>query len=322
MCEINSKTIVMWSCSCRLKRGETLECEHGIMTSVNSDDPLSSHILKLFDPVAVCDYHCEQCGWRSSAACPATMQRLLLSFPRFLRVNVISPPTSEGVPADVHQHGPLQAFERLHLSQLIPQLQSAQGQYVLRAAIMYSQAHHWTYLHGQSPIYVSDDISRLATPEDLQEVALCARILLYEHDARIAACTPNPVSTNPVGRTETEATVSPVTPTRRKSMAGSGEVIVEPGPVLAPSAPTVPLSQSKTIRQLTRVTQQPAGVVGVNVDASLVRVTDPPSRMQRHTECGEVLRGRGSTELTVARTADLLAVEGRIRGRIRSSGEW
>ena len=172
MCEINSKTIVMRSCSCRLKRGETLECEHGIMTSVNSDDPLSSHILKLFDPVAVCDFHCEQCGWRSSAACPATMQRLLLSFPRFLRVNVILPPTSEGVPADFHQHGPLQAFERLNLSQLIPQLQSAQGQYVLRAAIMYSQAHHWTYLHGQSPIYVSDDISRLATPEDLQEVAL------------------------------------------------------------------------------------------------------------------------------------------------------
>ncbi len=41
------------------------------------------------------------------------------------------------------------------------------------------------YLHGQSPIYVSDDISRLATSEDTQEVALCARILLCEHDARI-----------------------------------------------------------------------------------------------------------------------------------------
>jgi hypothetical protein len=82
----------------------------------------------------------------------------------------------------------MQAFERLNQSQLIPQLQSAQDQYVLRAAIMYSQAHH---LHGQSPIYVSDDVSRLATSEDMYEVALCARILLYEHDARISVCSPN-----------------------------------------------------------------------------------------------------------------------------------
>ncbi len=134
MCEINSKTIVMLSCSCPFKRGEVLECEHGIMTSVN----LSSHTLKLLDLVVVCDYHCEQCGCWSSAECPAVTQRLLPSFPRFLRVNVILPPTSEGVPADFHQHGPLQAFERLNLSQLIPQLQSVQGQYVLRAAIMYS----------------------------------------------------------------------------------------------------------------------------------------------------------------------------------------
>ena len=101
MCEINSKMI----------------------TSVDSDDPLFHHILKIFDPVKLCDYHCEQCDWRPTGKCPAILRRLFLSLLRFLRVNITSPPTSEGAPEEFHQHGPLQEFERLDLSPLTPQLQ-------------------------------------------------------------------------------------------------------------------------------------------------------------------------------------------------------
>ena len=160
--------------------------------------------------------------------------------------------------------------------------------------------------------------SRLAISEDVQEVALCARILLYEHDARIAACAPKPVSTIPVQRMEAQATVSPATPTRCKSTAVNGEVMVEPGLLPVPPAPTVTLSQSKIVRQdrqleLTRTTQQPAGVVGVNVDAGLVRATAMPTRMHRQTECGEVLQGRGSTEVTAA-------VARQANSRLTSSG--
>lgn len=209
MCEINSKTITTSPCNCQSQQRERTECEHGIMIPVNSDDPLSHHILKLLDPAMVCDYHCEQCDWQSTEECPAITQRVLLSLPRFLRVNITSPPTSEGIPEDFHQHGPLQEFERLNLSQLTPQFQPTQGQYVLRAAIMYSQEHHWTYLHGQSPIYVSDDVSRIATPEDMQEVALCARILIYEQNVRSEECAPTPIPTNPVQNMAAGAVFSP-----------------------------------------------------------------------------------------------------------------
>jgi hypothetical protein len=43
---------------------------------------------------------------------------------------------------------------------------------------MHSKRHHWVYLHGQP----SDEQSRVATPADLQMVALChgSRILIYE----------------------------------------------------------------------------------------------------------------------------------------------
>ncbi len=46
--------------------------------------------------------------------------------------------------------------------------------------IMYSKRHHWVYLHGESPTLVSDETSRVATPDDIRGVAQCARILIYE----------------------------------------------------------------------------------------------------------------------------------------------
>ena len=45
---------------------------------------------------------------------------------------------------------------------------------------MYSRKHHWAYLCGTTPIFVSDHISRVATPADIQMITRCARILIYE----------------------------------------------------------------------------------------------------------------------------------------------
>ena len=129
---------------------------------------------------------------------PAIRRRSLLFYPRFLWVNVTSPLTSGRQPADFHQHGPLREFEQLDLSQLIPGLQPMLGQYVLRAAIMYSHKHHWTYVHGSPSIYVSDEISRVATSDDLQNVALCARTLIYEQYTDSEQFIIPPVSMNPM----------------------------------------------------------------------------------------------------------------------------
>jgi hypothetical protein len=70
----------------------------------------------------------------------------------------------------------------LYLSQLTPQPQRRALQYTLRAAIMYSRKLHWSYLCGTTPIFVSDHISRVATPADIQLIARCARILIYERN--------------------------------------------------------------------------------------------------------------------------------------------
>ena len=185
MCEMKSKTITTHSCKCQHQHtGENTVCEQGVTISVDSDDPLSLHIIKLFSPDSVSDYRCDQCQALTTLDSPAITQRFLLSLPRFLRVNITSPLTAQRLPEDSHKQGPLREFERLNLSQLTPQLQPTQGLYVLRAAIMYSQRHHWTYVHGSPSIHVSDELSRIATPGDLQNVALCARILIYEQDAR------------------------------------------------------------------------------------------------------------------------------------------
>ena len=45
---------------------------------------------------------------------------------------------------------------------------------------MYRKRHHWVYLHDQNSILVSDAIGRVATPGDVELVARCAQILVYE----------------------------------------------------------------------------------------------------------------------------------------------
>jgi hypothetical protein len=178
MCSIDFKWITTLRCKCQEQQRELTVRECGITLSVDSDATLTHHILRAFSPDNVCGYRCDQCQAQSSSDCPATRQRLLLSLPRFLRINITASLTSEALPVDFHRHGPLREYETLDLSQLTPQPLSKQAHYTLRAAIMYSARHHWTYLHGPTPIYVSDDTSRVASPQDIQMVALCARILI------------------------------------------------------------------------------------------------------------------------------------------------
>jgi hypothetical protein len=82
------------------------------------------------------------------------------------------------------------------LLQLTSHIQQAQNHYTLRVAIMYRKRHHWVYLHGQFPIIISDGVSRLASPEDLQMVALCARILIYEQNSPPDSSKPDSASSS------------------------------------------------------------------------------------------------------------------------------
>ena len=148
-------------------------CEQRITVSIMGCEPLAHHILGVFDPEAVSGFLCEQCRTQSCATHPAIRRQTLLSLPRFLRINVTAPLTPDGFPMDFHQHGPFREFERLDLSRLAPSPQCEQAHYTLRAAIMYSKRHHWAYLQGHTPIFVSDATDRVATPADLQMVALC-----------------------------------------------------------------------------------------------------------------------------------------------------
>ena len=181
MCAIDFKWTTTFPCACRGgRKRETTGSEQGLTISADSDAPLIQHIFKVFSPERVCGYRCDQCQAQSSVECPAIRRRSLLSLPRFLRVNITAPLASDALPMDFHQHGPLHDYERLNLSRLTPQPRQVQSHYILRAAIMYSKRHHWVYLHGETPIFVSDETSRVATPGDIQKVALCARILIYE----------------------------------------------------------------------------------------------------------------------------------------------
>ena len=177
-----------FTCACRVEqKRECTVSEREITISVDSAAALIHHVLEVFNPEHVYDYCCNQCQARSNAKRPATRQRFLLS-PRFLRINIVAPLTSEALPIDFHQYGPLREYETLDLSQLTLQPQRGQALYTLRAAIMYSKRHHWAYLYGHTPTFVSDDVSRVATPSDMHMVALCARILIYKRTSLPYSC--------------------------------------------------------------------------------------------------------------------------------------
>jgi hypothetical protein len=56
-------------------------------------------------------------------------------------------------------------------------------------------------------MYISDEISRIATPDDLQNVALCARILIYEQITNPEQFTAPPMLRNPTAKRQMETAV-------------------------------------------------------------------------------------------------------------------
>jgi hypothetical protein len=102
MCSIDFKWITTLHCKCQKQQREQTVRECGITLSVDSDATLIHHILRAFSPDDVCGYRCDQCQAQSSSDRPATRQRLLLSLPRFLRINVTASLTSETLPVDFH----------------------------------------------------------------------------------------------------------------------------------------------------------------------------------------------------------------------------
>jgi hypothetical protein len=180
LCTTEFRWSTTFPCACGETTRESTVREQGITVPITGRKSLDHHILCVFQPEAVSGFLCDKCKTKSCDKCPAVRQRSLLSLPRFLKINITAPRTPTGLPIDYHQHGPLQEYERLDLSDLVLPPQPKPVHYTLRAAIMYSKRHHWAYLHDQPPIFVSDATSRVATPGDVGLVARCARTLVYE----------------------------------------------------------------------------------------------------------------------------------------------
>jgi hypothetical protein len=183
MCAMDSVWITTPPCSCRMAKKAVLTEERGLTITVSNQQSFIHHVYKIFQSEQVSYYHCDCCWRNSSADHPAMRQRSLRSLLRFLKISITAPLTSAARPPDYHHHGPPRDYEMLDLSELTPQPRRRSMRYTLRAAIMYSKKHHWAYLCSTTPIFVSDHISREATPEDLLMVAHCAQILIYEQDS-------------------------------------------------------------------------------------------------------------------------------------------
>jgi hypothetical protein len=111
MCAMDFKWSTRPSCVCQNAGKWTLSEERGIAISINSNEPLIHHISTALNPEEVYYYRCDLCQTQSSVDRPAIRQRVLLSLPRFLKISIIAPLTSEALPADYHLHGPLREFE-------------------------------------------------------------------------------------------------------------------------------------------------------------------------------------------------------------------
>jgi hypothetical protein len=110
----------------------------------------------------------------ASTECPANRTRHPSSLPQTLRVDITASHADNALPRDFHQYL-LKQFECLELY--------PRDHFILIAAVMYSQRHHWVYVHGHFPIIIDDERSRAATSDDQQTVAKCACILFYGHQS-------------------------------------------------------------------------------------------------------------------------------------------
>jgi hypothetical protein len=166
----------------------------------------------------------------------------------------------------------------LDLSQLTPQPQRRASQYALRAAIMYSRKHHWAYLCGTTPIFVSDHISRVATPADIQMVARCARILIYERiypSNRLPGELDGPASHGAATATPKPDSATLIPLTVRSDLASTSQVPTATAPSIS-----------------TEVDQQESPPV------SVVHLKRSDTRLVKHGSGEQTRRGMRSTAVT------------------------
>ena len=147
---------------------------------LKSRDSLLQHVLAYFAQEPVSEYICDLCHISANDLNPAIKRRFLASLPRFLMITITESLGSNGLPTEQHPFGPLREFEQLDLSSVYQSCPPIKSCYTLCTAILYRHRHHWTYLHGPPAVIISDDCSRIATSDDLAEVASCARILIYK----------------------------------------------------------------------------------------------------------------------------------------------
>ena len=118
LCTTELRWSTMFPCACGKKTRETAVSEQGITVSITDGKSLAHHILGVFQSEVVVGFRCDQCKAQSCDQCPAVRQLSILSLPRFLKINITAPHTPAGLPTDYHQHGPLQEYERLDLTDL------------------------------------------------------------------------------------------------------------------------------------------------------------------------------------------------------------
>ncbi len=164
-----------FSCTCmRFRTRETRVCERGISISLHNDQPLIHHILREFQPENVNGYKCEESLPKSDDGNPATRHRNFLSLPRLLKITIAGPQTSTGLPPDYH---PYDARLILHSPGIPTEIDPVQ--FVLSNNVLQPPSLELP-AHSPTPIIIDDKISRIATSADMEQVAMCARVLLYE----------------------------------------------------------------------------------------------------------------------------------------------
>jgi hypothetical protein len=169
--EVHFRETMTFRCTCPGGcNTENIVAELGLTIHNSSNEPLAQQIINTFRPEPVSDYRCDWCRKQANTNCPAIRTRHPHSFPQTLRVNITASLAENALPRDFHQF-PLERFEDLELS--------PSDHFILKAAVLYSRRHYWVYVNGRFPIIIDDERSRIATLDDRQTVAKCARILFY-----------------------------------------------------------------------------------------------------------------------------------------------
>ncbi len=148
MCAADFGWTTTFPCACPLEpKRESTKCVQGIAKSVNSDQTLIHHIFGAFSPeLKVCGFLCQQFHYESNEERPAMRQRTLLSFPRFLKINISVPLTADGLPTDYHPYGPILEYETLDLTRLAQLSQSGNSTVLISEKLVIISTTHFSLI--------------------------------------------------------------------------------------------------------------------------------------------------------------------------------